>query len=102
MALTLKNMEYMERKGGKKRVGGAGATIITDQNIKNVVNAYFFDKKAVNECTNTFNVYLKSLNLMYKLKTTDLTVQNGDTRRVRLHVFSDEDNLKRKIRLHLL
>ena len=65
-------------------------------------DAYFFDKKAVNECTNTFNVYLKSLNLMYKLKTTDLTVQNGDTRRVRLHVFSDEDNLKRKIRLHLL
>ena len=65
-------------------------------------DAYFFDKKSVNECTNIFNVYLKSLNLMYKLKTTDLTVQNGDTRRVRLHVFSDEDNLKRKIRLHIL
>ena len=64
-------------------------------------DAYFFDKKAINECTNTFNVYLKSLNLMYKLKTTDLTVQNGDTRRVRLLVFSDEDNLKRKIRLQL-
>jgi exoribonuclease R len=64
-------------------------------------DAYFFDKKIVNECTNIFNVYLKSLNLTYKLKTTDLTVQTGDTRKVRLHVFSDEDNLKRKIRLQL-
>lgn len=64
-------------------------------------DAYFFDKKIVNECTNTFTVYLKSLNLMYKLKTTDLTVQPGDTRRVKLHVFSDEDNLKQKIRLQL-
>jgi exoribonuclease R len=64
-------------------------------------DAYFFDKKVVNECTHLFSVYLKSLNLMYKLKTTDMTVQNGDTHKVKLFVFSDEDNLKRKIRLQI-
>ena len=64
-------------------------------------DAYFFDKKEVNECTHLFSVYLKSLNLMYKLKTTDLTIQNGNTCRVKLYIFSDEDNLKRKIRLQL-
>ena len=65
-------------------------------------DAYFFDKKEVNECTNLFSIYLKSLNLIYKLKTTDLTVQSGQTCKVKLHVFSDEDNLKRKIRFQIL
>lgn len=66
-----------------------------------VCDAYLFDKKTVNECTNLFTVYLKSLNLMYKLKTTNMIVQSGDTRKVKLYIFSDEDNLKRKIRLQL-
>ena len=65
-------------------------------------DAYLFDKKEVNECTNLFSIYLKSLNLIYKLKTTDLTVHSGQTCKVKLHVFSDEDNLKRKIRFQIL
>ena len=65
-------------------------------------DAYLFDKTVVNECTNLFSIYLKSLNLIYKLKTTNLTIQSGETRKVKLHVFSDEDNLKRKIRFQIL
>jgi exoribonuclease R len=65
-------------------------------------DAYLFDKIVVNECTNLFSIYLKSLNLIYKLKTTNLTIQSGETRKVKLHVFSDEDNLKRKIRFQIL
>jgi exoribonuclease R len=64
-------------------------------------DAYLFDKKEINECTNLFSIYLKSLNLIYKLKTTDLTIQSGQTCKVKLHVFSDEDNLKRKIRFQI-
>ncbi len=65
-------------------------------------DAYLFDKKSIDECTNMFHVYLKSLNLMYKLKTTDLTIQSGDTRKVQLVMFSDEDSLKKKIRLQIV
>jgi exoribonuclease R len=48
---------------------------------------------------NIFSVYLKSLNLTYILKTIDTDVENGDTCRFKVVVFSDEDCFKRKIRL---
>ena len=65
-------------------------------------DAYLFDKQTINE-THIFNVYLKSLNLMYKIKIMDTEeVANGDIRRVRIIVFNDEDSLKKKVRLQLL
>lgn len=65
-------------------------------------DAYLFDKHVINEETFMFSVYLKSLNLMYKLKTTDSNIQNGSTHHVRVVVFNEEDSLKKKIRLQLL
>lgn len=64
-------------------------------------NAYLFDKQSIDEYTDMFHVYLKSLNLMYKLKTTDLTIPSGITTQVRLVMFSDEDSIKKKIRLQI-
>ena len=65
-------------------------------------DAYLFDKREhpVNEEIFMFSVYLKSLNLMYKMKATD--ADNGDTIKVRVVLFSDEDSLKKKIRLQLI
>jgi exoribonuclease R len=68
-------------------------------------DAYLFDKQTINEPNKThmFSVYLKSLNLMYKIKIMDTEeVENGDIRRVRIIVFNDEDSLKKKVRLQLL
>ena len=66
-------------------------------------DAYLFDNKRLNEETTMFSVYLKSLNLMYKMKASELDeFENGDTKRVRIIIFSDEDSLKKKIRLQLI
>ena len=65
-------------------------------------DAYLFEKHATDEDTNMFSVYLKSLNLVYKIKTTDSMIENGDTLRIRVIVFNDEDSLKKKIRLQIL
>ena len=65
-------------------------------------DAYLFDKQTNNNAM-MFSVYLKSLNLMYKIKIMDTEeVENGDIRRVRIIVFNDEDSLKKKVRLQLL
>jgi exoribonuclease R len=64
-------------------------------------DAYVFDKQNMNEETCTFTVYLKSLNLMYKMKTTSV-LENGDTTKVRVVLFNDEYSLKKKIRLQLI
>ena len=59
-----------------------------------------FDKQAFDkQGLATFSVYLKSLNLMYKIRLND-SVNNGDTCNVSIVVFNDEDSLKKKIRLH--
>ena len=65
-------------------------------------SAYLFDKQTINDDVCTFSVYLKSLNLMYKIKTTELDIEDGDTRNVRVILFNDEDSLKKKIRLQLI
>jgi len=68
-------------------------------------DAYLFDKQTINEPNEThmFSVYLKSLNLMYKIKIMGTEeVENGDIRRVKIIVFNDEDSLKKKVRLQLL
>jgi exoribonuclease R len=68
-------------------------------------DAYLFDKQTINEPNKTlmFSVYLKSLNLIYKIKIMGTEeVANGDIRRVRIIVFNDEDSLKKKVRLQLL
>jgi exoribonuclease R len=65
-------------------------------------DGYLFEKRATDEHTNMFSVYLKSLNLVYKIKTTNPMIENGDTLRVRVIVFNDEDSLKKKIRLQIL
>lgn len=63
-------------------------------------SGFLFDK-TVHEEVITFRVYLKSLNLMYKLRTTNDDIQNGDTVDIKVVVFCDEDGLKRKVRLQL-
>jgi len=63
-------------------------------------SGFLFDK-TVHEEVITFRVYLKSLNLMYKLRTTNDNIQNGDTVNIKVVVFCDEDGLKRKVRLQL-
>jgi len=63
-------------------------------------DGYLYNKRNTSTTgVNIFSVYLKSLNLTYILKTIDTDVENGDTRRFKVVVFSDEDCFKRKIRL---
>lgn len=84
MALTLKNME---RKGIKKKVGGAGATIITDQNIKNVVNAYFFDKSKLPE--DLQNVLIGKWNVSRVTDMRELFYNDSD----KTYEFGEADSL---------
>ena len=66
-------------------------------------DAYLFDKKPINDEIFMFSVYLKSLNLMYKMKVSHVEeLENGDTIKVRIVLFSDEDSLKKKIRLQII
>jgi len=62
-------------------------------------DAYLFDKQAFDSGLATFSIYLKPLNLIYKIRLND-SVNNGDICNVSIVVFNDEDSLKKKIRLH--
>lgn len=66
-------------------------------------DAYLYDKQPINADICLFGVYLKSLNLMYKIKIPlSDAIENGATRRVKIVLFSDEDSLKKKIRLQII
>ena len=68
-------------------------------------DGYLFDEVIGLEGARIFSVYLKSLNLIYKIKMPQIDTQPvkaGDTRRMRIYLFCDEDSLKKKIRLHML
>ena len=65
-------------------------------------NGYMFDKLARNNGLYQFIVYLPELKLTSRITTRDKDIENFQTHFFKLFLFIDEENFKRKIRLHLL
>ena len=64
-------------------------------------NGYIFDKIVRNDGLFQFIVYLPELKLSSRITMRD-NFENFSCQKFKLYLFNDEDNFKRKIRLHLL
>ena len=64
-------------------------------------DGYLFDKLTRNDCLYQFVVFIPDLKLTSRITTRD-NVDNFEKKKFRLFLFSDEENFKRKIRLHML
>ena len=64
-------------------------------------DGYIFDKIIRNDGLYQFIVFLPELKLTSRITLRD-NLDNFDNRKFKLFLFNDEDNLKKKIRLHLL
>ena len=64
-------------------------------------DGYMFDKIVRNDGLYQFIVFLPELKLSSRITLRE-NFDNFDNRKFKLYLFNDEDNLKKKIRLHLL
>jgi hypothetical protein len=64
-------------------------------------DGYLFDKITRNDELYQFNVFLPKLKLMSKITIRD-NLDNFACKKFKLYLFNDEENFKRKIRVHLL
>ena len=64
-------------------------------------DGYLFDKLTRNDCLYQFVVFIPELKLTSRITMRD-NVDNFEKKKFRLFLFSDEENFKRKIRLHML
>jgi hypothetical protein len=62
---------------------------------------FLFDKLERNDCLYQYICYLPQLKLSSRITLRD-NVENFSTKKVKLHLFHDEEKLKRKIRLEIL
>ena len=62
---------------------------------------YCFDKIERNDGLYQYNVYLTELKLAYRITTRE-NMSNCDKRQYKLFLFNNEDNFKKKMRLHLI
>jgi exoribonuclease R len=64
-------------------------------------DGYLFDKLTRNDCLYQFVVFIPELKLTSRITMRD-NVDNFEKKKFKLFLFSDEENFKRKIRLHML
>lgn len=71
------------------------------ETMEKVYDGYLFDKIVKNENQIQYIVYLPELKLTYKVCLQE-DVDYGEKRQFNIFMFSDEDSLKRKIRLQII
>jgi exoribonuclease R len=71
------------------------------ETVEKEYDGYLFDKIVKNEDNIMYIVYLPELKLTYKICLQE-DVDYGEKRRFTIFMFSDEDSLKRKIRLQIV
>jgi exoribonuclease R len=64
-------------------------------------DGYLFDKLTRNDCLYQFVVFIPELKLTSRITMRD-NIENFEKKKFRLFLFNDEENFKRKIRLHML
>ena len=71
------------------------------ETIEKQYDGYLFDKIVKNESQILYIVYLPELKLSYKISLQE-DIDYGEKRKFSIFMFSDEDSLKRKIRLQII
>jgi exoribonuclease R len=69
--------------------------------MKKEYDGYLFDKITRNDALNQFVVYLPDIKLTSRITTRE-NFENLDKKKFKLILFQDEENFKRKIRLHMV
>jgi exoribonuclease R len=64
-------------------------------------DGYLFDKISRNDCLYQFVVFLPELRLSSRITLRD-NIDNFEKKKFKLFLFHDEENFKRKIRLHMI
>ena len=102
----LKDIEYINITMRAIRKVQCNCTLLDLCNNNNEImneeyDGYLFDKITRNDELYQFNVFLPKLKLMSKITIRD-NLDNFACKKFKLYLFNDEENFKRKIRVHLL
>jgi len=71
------------------------------QTLEKEYDGYLFDKINRNDCLYQYIVFLPELKLTSRITLRD-NLENFTSKKIKLFLFNDEENFKKKIRLHVL
>ena len=73
----------------------------TPETMEKEYSGYLFDKITRNDVLYQYVIYLPEIKMTSRITLRD-NFENYECRKFKLYIFNDEEQFKRKIRLHLL